>query len=155
MLGAWRERAAAKRYRACMELGNAVDVLRARVPGLALVVLHGSRARGDARSDSDVDVALLADAPLDTLTLLDLQSALEPHLGATVDLVDLWSSDDVLRVQVIEHGRVAFERSPTGFRNVAVHDYRRLDLDVVESIIERHLDDLLACTRLALEHGEA
>jgi uncharacterized protein YutE (UPF0331/DUF86 family) len=30
-----------------------------------------------------------------------------------------------------------------GFRNVAVHDYTRLNLDVVRSIIDRHLDDLL------------
>lgn len=81
------------------------------MPGLALVVLHGSRARGDARPDSDVDVAILADAPLDSLTLLDLQTELEPHLGAEVDLVDVWTSDDVLRVQVIDHGSVAFERS--------------------------------------------
>lgn len=31
-----------------------------------------------------------------------------------------------------------------GFRNVAVHDYRRLDLGIVHSIIARDLDELLA-----------
>ncbi|MFU8888752.1 MAG: HepT-like ribonuclease domain-containing protein [Trueperaceae bacterium] len=31
-----------------------------------------------------------------------------------------------------------------GFSNVAVHDYRRLDLAVVDAIVARHLDDLLA-----------
>lgn len=41
-------------------------------------------------------------------------------------------------------------RGMVGFRNVAVHDYRRLDLDVVESIVVRHLDDLLAFARIAL-----
>jgi uncharacterized protein YutE (UPF0331/DUF86 family) len=30
-----------------------------------------------------------------------------------------------------------------GFRNVAVHDYTRLDLAIVQAIIERHLEDLL------------
>jgi uncharacterized protein YutE (UPF0331/DUF86 family) len=30
-----------------------------------------------------------------------------------------------------------------GFRNVAAHNYTRLDLAIVQSIIERHLDDLL------------
>ena len=30
-----------------------------------------------------------------------------------------------------------------GFRNVAVHDYTRLDLEIVRAIVERHLDDLL------------
>jgi uncharacterized protein YutE (UPF0331/DUF86 family) len=31
-----------------------------------------------------------------------------------------------------------------GFRNVAIHDYRKLDLDVVERIVIDHLDEFLA-----------
>lgn len=40
-----------------------------------------------------------------------------------------------------------------GFRNVAVHDYRRLDLAIVRSIVTQRLDDFLELTRtlLALE----
>jgi uncharacterized protein YutE (UPF0331/DUF86 family) len=30
-----------------------------------------------------------------------------------------------------------------GFRNIAVHEYRKLDLDVVQSVIGRDLDDVL------------
>ena len=30
-----------------------------------------------------------------------------------------------------------------GFRNLAVHQYRELDLDIVESVIRKNLDDLL------------
>lgn len=30
-----------------------------------------------------------------------------------------------------------------GFRNVAVHQYRKLDLRIVETVIDKHLDDLL------------
>jgi uncharacterized protein YutE (UPF0331/DUF86 family) len=37
-----------------------------------------------------------------------------------------------------------------GFRNVAVHDYTRLNLDIVRSIIEQRLDELLAFSSLAL-----
>ena len=37
-----------------------------------------------------------------------------------------------------------------GFRNVAVHDYRRLDLSIVSSIVSRHLDDFLVLTRTLL-----
>lgn len=37
-----------------------------------------------------------------------------------------------------------------GFRNVAVHDYRRLDLAVVDAIVAHHLDDVLAFASLAL-----
>ena len=37
-----------------------------------------------------------------------------------------------------------------GFRNVAVHDYRKLDLAIVESILGSRLQDLLAFTELAI-----
>jgi uncharacterized protein YutE (UPF0331/DUF86 family) len=37
-----------------------------------------------------------------------------------------------------------------GFRDVAVHDDRRPDLAVVESIVDRHLDDLLEFASAAL-----
>ncbi len=35
-----------------------------------------------------------------------------------------------------------------GFRNVAVHDYQKLDLDIVERILEQHVEDSLAFSRL-------
>ena len=39
-----------------------------------------------------------------------------------------------------------------GFRNVAVHDYRRLDLAIVKSIVTDHLDDFLEFTRMLIGH---
>lgn len=45
-------------------------------------------------------------------------------------------------------------RRMVGFRNVAVHDYRKLDLDIVQSIIERGLDDVSAFASWAVrQHG--
>ena len=38
-----------------------------------------------------------------------------------------------------------------GFRNVAVHDYRRLNLDVVNAIVTKRLGDFRDFARLALE----
>ena len=38
-----------------------------------------------------------------------------------------------------------------GFRNVAVHDYQRLNLDIVKAIILERLDDFRAFGRVALE----
>lgn len=37
-----------------------------------------------------------------------------------------------------------------GFRNVAVHDYRSLNLGIVKSIVTERLDDFLALARWAL-----
>lgn len=31
-----------------------------------------------------------------------------------------------------------------GFRNIAVHDYQNLKLEIVRSLVEKHLDDFLA-----------
>ncbi len=33
-----------------------------------------------------------------------------------------------------------------GFRNIAIHDYQRINLDIVDAIVQKHLDDLLAFT---------
>jgi uncharacterized protein YutE (UPF0331/DUF86 family) len=41
-----------------------------------------------------------------------------------------------------------------GFRNVAVHDYRRLDLAIVRSIVVDRLDDFLDFTRTLLAHAQ-
>lgn len=44
-----------------------------------------------------------------------------------------------------------------GFRNVAVHDYQRLRIEVVRSILETHLDDFRAFSSamIGLEGGRA
>jgi uncharacterized protein YutE (UPF0331/DUF86 family) len=38
-----------------------------------------------------------------------------------------------------------------GFRNILVHDYRKLDLGVMLDVIERRLDDLIVFTNLAMD----
>jgi uncharacterized protein YutE (UPF0331/DUF86 family) len=38
-----------------------------------------------------------------------------------------------------------------GFRNIAVHEYQKLDTAIVESIIERNLDDVLSFANLMLQ----
>lgn len=37
-----------------------------------------------------------------------------------------------------------------GFRNIAVHDYRKLDLQIVKNIVTTRLDDFLEFTRAVL-----
>lgn len=41
-----------------------------------------------------------------------------------------------------------------GFRNVAIHDYRRLDLEIVKHIVTLHLDDFLAFTAALLRQDD-
>jgi len=38
-----------------------------------------------------------------------------------------------------------------GFRNIAVHDYKALEIDILESILEKHVDDFKEFTRVILK----
>ena len=83
-----------------------------RVPGVQAVYAFGSRASEDARPDSDLDLALLAAAPLAPLARWDAQEALAAAVGADVDLVDLWSASTVMRAEVLRSGRVVLDLDP-------------------------------------------
>ncbi|MBI5346704.1 MAG: DUF86 domain-containing protein [Chlamydiae bacterium] len=41
-------------------------------------------------------------------------------------------------------------QSMVGFRNIAVHDYKALNLDIVKSILEKNINDFLELAKLAL-----
>lgn len=38
-----------------------------------------------------------------------------------------------------------------GFRNIAVHDYQALELDILQSILEKHIDDFKHFTKVMLQ----
>lgn len=40
-----------------------------------------------------------------------------------------------------------------GFRNIAVHDYQAINLDIVESIVKTRLDDFREWIKAALSIG--
>lgn len=85
----------------------AVRNLAGQFPGLRLLVLYGSRARGDAHVRSDWDFAYLGDTALDNLELRHrLVGALHtPDL----DLVDLSRAGGLLRYRVAKDGLLMFE----------------------------------------------
>lgn len=41
-------------------------------------------------------------------------------------------------------------RKIVGFRNVAIRDYQKLNLDIVRNIVINHLDDFLTFARMLL-----
>jgi predicted nucleotidyltransferase len=80
--------------------------------GVVCAYLFGSRARGDARSDSDLDVAVLfANDPAPTLAGLglDLAAELQESLGLPVDLVVLNRASPDLVHRVLRDGELAYE----------------------------------------------
>lgn len=90
---------------------RAKEILRV-VPGLRLAILHGSAAIGKMRADSDVDIALLFDHPLNAETKMKLISHLELELHRNVDLVDLYSLSGTILKQVLRKGRVLIQTTP-------------------------------------------
>lgn len=82
-----------------------VALLRSRVPGLLAVYGFGSRVQGQARPDSDLDLAVLVAGYADVLRLWELASDLADVVGCAVDLLDLRAASTVLQYQVITTGQ--------------------------------------------------
>ncbi len=93
--------------------------------------------------------------------ILNLQRACEAAIDLAMHLVRVHrlgipqESRDAFKM-LSEAGRLPPALADTlmrmvGFRNVAIHDYRALNLDVVKAIIARHLEDLLGFGELAVK----
>ncbi|MGH8656482.1 MAG: type VII toxin-antitoxin system HepT family RNase toxin [Gammaproteobacteria bacterium] len=76
-------------------------------------------------------------------------------LGLPQDSKDSFSL--LQRAGLIDEAMMASLRAMVGFRNILVHQYQDLDLDIMVEIIEHRLDGLLdfANTALALSDGLA
>lgn len=107
--------------------------------GVRLLVLHGSRARHDHRTDSDWDFGVLADDQVDTSALW---AGLTAILGTdSVDLADLRRSSALLRYRAARDGVPVLER-PEG-------EFLRFQLEAVQfwcdagTVIRAAQDDVL------------
>lgn len=82
-----------------------VEVLQARVPGLLGIYAFGSRTRGTAGPDSDLDLAVLVAGYADPVALWQLAGDLADVAGCPVDLLDLRAASTVMQHQVITTGQ--------------------------------------------------
>lgn len=88
------------------ELMDDIATLFAREPGIRLALIFGSLAKGRARSDSDVDVAVAADRPLDIGTKMRLIEQLAVLTGRPIDLVDLQVAEGLILHQILVEGKL-------------------------------------------------
>lgn len=120
------------------------------------------RAVRRAREEYGGDQAnLLANQTRQDAIILNLQRACESAIDAAMHLVRIH------RLGIPQETREAFDlleeagrldpnlasrlKKMVGFRNVAVHDYQRLNMTIVQSILDQRLDDFLEFTRLLLK----
>ncbi len=82
-----------------------------RLSGLRLLYLFGSQASGDARPDSDWDIAFLADGDLDNVSRWHIAVELAAELGQDVALVDPKGASTVLKMQIVQNGRLLYGES--------------------------------------------
>lgn len=104
--------------------------LRSSIRGLIAVYRFGSTASGQMSDESDIDIAFLADAPMDPVERFELQERLAGFVRRDVDLLDLREASTVMRMQVISTGRVlaTFDRErQEAFEDLTYSAYARLN----------------------------
>lgn len=113
-----------------MDYQPAIELMLAALPDTEAIYLFGSRAVGATHATSDVDLAILAKSPLDANARYDIQERIADRLHVPVDLLDLRMASTVMRVQVLEHGELLFERDVhrrEAFEALALSAYARLN----------------------------
>jgi uncharacterized protein YutE (UPF0331/DUF86 family) len=130
------------------------DVVLSKVAILERCVARIREEYGDNEQN------LLANVTRQDSIVLNLQRACEAAIDLAMHLVRIH------RLGVPEESREAFEllrdarllppdlaqrlTRMVGFRNIAIHDYRKLNLDIVKSIVTTRLDDFLELARTVL-----
>jgi predicted nucleotidyltransferase len=107
-----------------------IALLRERLPQLVAVYRFGSVPDGTARPDSDLDLAVLCDRPLNYETRFELIGQLAMLSGGPVDLIDLSTVSTVMRAQIVTTGErlycVDAPRCET-FEDFVLSSYARLN----------------------------
>lgn len=87
-----------------MDLNNRIRQALSQQGGIRLAILFGSLASGRATPQSDLDLAVLMDAPLSAGVKMDLTGKLAEMSGRPIDLIDLRSAGEPLLGQILKHG---------------------------------------------------
>ncbi len=86
-----------------------VEVIKKFLPD-AVVIVYGSRAKGNFRPNSDLDVAILTDGEVPAPLMAQIREKLEelPTL-VSFDLVDLSSVSEDFKNVVLKEGRIVYD----------------------------------------------
>ena len=117
--------------------------LQKDIPGLFAVYRFGSWGTTAERADSDIDLAVLATIPLESVRRWELAQQLAVIAGRNVDLVELSAASTVMRAQAVAQGERVFcadETRCSEFEDFVYSDYARLNEErraILDDIRER------------------
>ncbi len=100
---------AAKSHGARSQDAIVVAEIRAGLPAVIAIYRFGSSVGDVQGPESDIDLAVLSEAPLDSVRRFDLQERVALALRRSVDLVDLRSASPVMAIQVIAKGMLLYD----------------------------------------------
>ena len=118
------------------EVGRVIEELFPEALG---VWVYGSFADGRARRDSDLDIAILPQEPLDGWDVFERAQDVASRLHREIDLVDLRRVGTVLRFEVATQGVRVAAREPFTcdlFETTAISMYQRLQESQREHLAE-------------------
>lgn len=87
-------------------LSKQLTGILSRYPQFKLAILFGSQAGGDVTGESDIDLALLSDAPISSSLKLELIELIGARFGRAVDVVDLYFAAEPILGQVFKGKRL-------------------------------------------------
>lgn len=118
-----------------------LSVFLSQEQGMGMAVLYGSFAKGLERPDSDVDIAVWKDEPLDPEALLDLADRIRQLLRREVDLVDLSKAHGALLTEILTGGTIILLRDPLIYERLIKRMWyeREDDGRFIEKILQERL----------------
>lgn len=107
-----------------------IRTLLDNLPDIVAIYRFGSWGTPQARSDSDIDLAVLPGQPLSNLERWELLQKLARIACRDVDLVDMRCASTVMRLQIVAHGEriyCADEAAANRFETAVYSGYARLN----------------------------
>ena len=98
-----------------------VSYLKSRFPTLNSVYLFGSMATKTDAHNSDIDIAILTQFPIEDVSKWDIAQELAILLKRDVDLIDLATASTVFRYEIITSGSLIYTHDPTKTLQQEVH----------------------------------
>lgn len=107
-----------------------------------LIYLFGSYAKNINRDESDIDIAVLLKAPMESMEKYRYKMELVDLLGKEVDLIDLADANIILKHQIVTTGKNLFcrtklEKDEFKYGVISCYYQYKEDIDVVKKSIKK------------------